>query len=134
MKLSVIKVFCKILKRKIVTYQRKKSFFQWGIYGWHSGYIFSVDNSIVAFGEAVSQKKAKALLIEKNFLQRGPRGNYIKAFIALKSYIKAFQNFFVNIVPNLIISTAHLIVIMLISSSLVIRLRGQLIWRFFIPG
>ena len=37
--------------------------------------FFSVDHSIAAFGEAVRQKKAKPILIEKNCLQRGPRGN-----------------------------------------------------------
>ena len=49
---------------------------------WHSEQIFSVDHSIAAFGEAVRQKKAKPILIEKNFLQRGPRGNSLNKAVS----------------------------------------------------
>ena len=68
------------------------------------------------------KKKAKPILIEKNCLQRWPRGNSLNKDVSedqanfKSSYIKAFHDFFVNIVPNMRISTAHLIVMMLISS------------------
>ena len=37
---------------------------------------------IATFGEAVQQKKIKPILIEKNCLQRGPRGNSLNKAVS----------------------------------------------------
>ena len=59
MKLTAIKVFYKILNRKIVTYRRWKPFPNEAFMVDVQNRFFSVDHSKAAFGEAVQQKKSK---------------------------------------------------------------------------
>ena len=47
--------------------------FRIDFFSWHS---------IAAFGEAVWQKRAKPILIEKNYLERGPRGNSLNKAVS----------------------------------------------------